>query len=91
MKARIHNMLNSDEMKQKNLLKFISALTKIETIEIIGTARLLGASLIGINSEELNQLEKKDFSDVLADMLDRFSKLNLDQQRALLKILKAAK
>ena len=71
------------DLNEKKLLEMV---VKMQPIEFVGLAKLLGAQLI--QEKEDNKLEAKPFSDVLEDVLARFQKLNRQRKREILKLIK---
>lgn len=67
----------------KEIDKFIDLIVKLEPIEFMGLARVLGV--------KLNEDDKpRDFEPVFAEVLERFSKCNRTRRHELLKLVKTA-
>ena len=62
---------------------FLEDIAKLEAVEFIGLARLLGVELL--EGEELRSME-----DIVDDVMVKFSKLNRKKRRELKEIVRAA-
>lgn len=85
-------------MDKNNRTKtFMELLVGLEAVEFIGLCKFLGVKLIEekdepapttSNNETPQKSETRDFSDLLSDLLQKFSNLSRPRQRELIKILK---
>lgn len=85
-------------MDKNNRTKtFMELLVGLEAIEFVGLCKFLGVRLIEEksesapitpNNEASQKSETRDFSDLLSDLLQKFSNLSRPRQRELIKILK---
>jgi hypothetical protein len=70
--------------EQKQVLSFLKYLKKLEVIETIGVARLLGVQVMNSDNTERNGDE------ILFDICEAFNKVNSNMRKELLKVLKEA-
>ncbi|MBR4155407.1 MAG: hypothetical protein IKU01_01710 [Bacteroidales bacterium] len=66
---------------------FIQRLSKLNAIEVVGVAKMLGVEVI--EGEKLEG-EHREFHDVLGEMIENFCGLGRRQRRNLLKIMDKA-
>ena len=70
----------------KEIDKFITLLVNLQPVEFMGLARVLKVRLY-TNEEER---EPREFEDVFAEVLERFSKCNRTRRREIIRLIKAA-
>lgn len=74
----------------KSNMQLMDQITKMEPLEFAGLARLLGVSIVEDNPDK--EAEKKviprSFSDVLADVMAKFSGLGRNRKREIIKLVK---
>ncbi len=82
-------------MKKNNeVLKFLKYLTKLEIIEAVGIARLLGVELVVRNDNESTEsqpsasITEKDYDTILSEMVDAFVSTTKNKRRFILSIMK---
>lgn len=78
----------------KTVEKLFNLIPKLETVQFIGLARLLGVKLVVLGEpdpETSKQVaEPRPFTEVLEDMLRAFEKLNRKRQREVFQLVKQA-
>jgi len=67
--------------------EFLEDIAKLEAIEFIGLAKLLGVELLEGEGESE---ELRPMGDIVNDIMVKFSKLNRNKRRELKKIVRAA-
>ena len=74
--------------------QLIKMIPQLEAVEFMGLARLLKVKLVtekDLNAEKLeDKYEPREFTDVFAEMLEKFEKLNRARKREILKLIKVA-
>ena len=70
---------------------FILALSKLAPDQLVGTARVLGVSIMTDEKDEKGNYQVRDGVDIINDMMNAYAALNRKQRRNLLKIVKAAR
>ena len=71
-------------MDKKNInMKLVDSISKMEPIEFIGLARLLGVKLISADEDGA----PREFVDVLTDIMEKFNALNRTRKREILKLV----
>ena len=71
-------------MDKKNInMKLVDSISKMEPIEFIGLARLLGVKLISADEGGA----PREFVDVLTDIMEKFNALNRTRKREILKLV----
>ena len=70
----------------KNLQKFIFAVSKLDTLEFIGLVKVMGIEIFN-NDEEKTP---KKFEDLMSDIIDKYILLSRTQRRTIMKIVKMA-
>ncbi len=74
----------------KSNMQLMDQITKMEPLEFAGLAKLLGVAIVEDNLDE--EAEKKvvprSFTDVLSDVMAKFSKLGRSRKREILKLVK---
>lgn len=82
--------------QDKQLLKFLTYLQKLEIIEAIGVARLLKVDLVvrkddtDANGEEKPSIEEKEYDVILSEIIDAFIAAPKNKRKNILDIMKAA-
>lgn len=75
-------------MNEKKTQQFLGDIAKLEAVEFIGLAKLLGVKLL----EGKGESEKlRPMGDIVNDIMVKFSKLNRNKRRELGKIVRAAR
>ena len=78
----------------KPIEQLISLIPKLEAVEFMGLARVLGVSVIEEADMTAEKLEDKykprEFNDVFSDILSHFNKLNRARKREILRLVKIA-
>lgn len=76
----------------KSNMQLIEMICKMQPIEFVGLARLLGVQVLKLNSnlesEEDKKYQPRSFADVLEDVLAAFEKLNRTRKREIIKLVK---
>lgn len=74
----------------KSNMQLMDQITKMEPLEFAGLAKLLGVAIVEDNPDK--EAEKKvvprSFTDVLSDVMAKFSKLGRTKKREILKLVK---
>lgn len=78
-------MNDEKELSSKELIRFITLITKIESAYFMGIARIME---IHIYEGEDN---KRPYEDILSDMIDTYIGYNRTQRKNLMKIIKKVK
>lgn len=73
--------------KEKQTETFFQRLVKLNAVEVIGVAQMLGVEVI--EGEKLEG-DSRDFGAVMVEMIDKFSELDRRRRRNLLKIMEKA-
>ena len=80
----------------RQVLKFLSHLRKLEVIEAIGIARLLKVDLLtraddaDPDTQARATIQEKEYDIILSEMMDAFIKLPREQRKMILNIMKEA-
>lgn len=75
-------------MNERETQQFLGDIAKLEAVEFIGLAKLLGVKLL----EGKGESEKlRPMGDIVNDIMVKFSKLNRNKRRELGKIVRAAR
>lgn len=78
-------------MKKDLNTRFLIEVSKIKEPEIfLGVARILKVKLVSEEKDEEGRLISRDFSDILTDLIDSYSKSERRRKRELLKIIEKA-
>lgn len=74
----------------KSNMQLIDQISKMEPLDFVGLAKLLGVQVIEQNNdiEGEKQLNVRNFSDVFADVMAKFNGLNRTRKREILKLVK---
>ena len=74
----------------KSNMQLIDQISKMEPLDFVGLAKLLGVQVIAQNNdiEGEKQLNVRNFSDVFADVMAKFNGLNRTRKREILKLVK---
>lgn len=75
--------------EEKKIKEFRLLLLKLEEVEFLGVARLLGVQLF-TDREEKDRFIPKDFWEILEEVEDAFSRAPRDKRRFLIRTLKKA-
>lgn len=73
-----------------NTEKLLVIIPKLELVEFMGLARLLGVKLYKDEKDEEGHFINRPFSEVLEDIMVRFDKLDRTKKREILRLLKKA-
>lgn len=79
------------EKETKITLNFITALTKLTPIELMGAATMLNVSVYEKGKEKkpsLTEAKPRPVEEVIIDLLDAFNALELIQKQNMIKLLK---
>ena len=65
-------------------------ITKMEPLEFVGLARLLGVAVVedNLDKESEQKVTPRSFSDVLSDVMAKFNMLGRTRKREILKLVK---
>ena len=74
----------------KTVEKLFDLIPKLEPVQFIGLARLLGVKLIDLEKSDEKGAEPRQFTEVLEDVLRAFEKLNRKRQREVFQLVKQA-
>jgi hypothetical protein len=80
----------------RQVLKFLSYLRKLEVIEAIGLARMLNVDLLvvedDVDPDHVNKasIKEKEYDIILSEMIDAFIKMKREKRKMFLKIMKEA-
>ena len=80
----------------RQVLKFLSYLRRLEVIEAIGLARILKVDLLVVadgtdsNEQEKPSIQEKEYDIILSEMIDAFIKMKREQRKTILNIMKEA-
>lgn len=79
--------------QQKDVLKFITLLAKLEPLELIGVSQILGVEIINIDVKgEGNKVMAHSTANIaeniISESIDAFLQLNRQQRKNLFKILR---
>ena len=74
----------------KSNMQLIDQISKMEPLDFVGLAKLLGVQVIEQNNDidGEKQLNVRNFSDVFADVMAKFNGLNRTRKREILKLVK---
>lgn len=75
----------------KSSMQLIEQICRMEPLEFAGLARLLGVQIVELNNEstdEKNKYKPRSFTDVIAEVLDKYEKLNRVRKREIFKLIK---
>ena len=76
----------------KPVEKLLVLIPKLEAVEFIGLARLLGVPVVAkkeeVAADDKEKYEPREFLDILEDILAKFDKLGRARQRELIKLIK---
>ena len=78
----------------RQVLKFLSYLRKLEVIEAIGLARILKVDLLVVadgaepNEQGKPSIQEKEYDIILSEMIDAFIKMKREQRKTILNIMK---
>ena len=78
-------------VNEKEFMSFVEKVSKLETMEFLGVARILSVPLV-IESEDkdIEKAQGREFDAILSDMMDAYISLNRTQRRNLDAIIKKA-
>lgn len=71
---------------EKNLIKFVKEISKLEPIEFMGLAKILNIELVENNEKKT----PRTFETVMSEIIDKYIKLSRTQRRSVMKIVKNA-
>ena len=72
-------------------MQLIEQISKMEPVEFLGLARLLGVQVLEENKEvtgDKDKLKPRSFADVLEDVMTKFEKQNRGRKREIIKLVK---
>lgn len=72
-------------------MQLIEQISKMEPVEFLGLARLLGVQVLEENkeaTEDKDKLKPRSFADVLEDVMAKFDKQNRGRKREIIKLVK---
>ena len=72
-------------------MQLIEQISKMEPVEFLGLARLLGVQVLEENKEATGDKDKfkpRSFADVLEDVMAKFEKQNRGRKREIIKLVK---
>ena len=72
-------------------MQLIEQISKMEPVEFLGLARLLGVQVLEENKEATEDKDKfkpRSFADVLEDVLAKYEKQNRSRKREIIKLVK---
>lgn len=72
-------------------MQLIEQICKLEPVEFLGLARLLGVQVLEENKEAISEKDKfkpRSFADVLEEVMQKYEKQNRSRKREILKLLK---
>lgn len=86
-----------NNLSQKQMNQFIRYIPLLEPQEFIGLAKLLGVEIVEQSTPKYDEDKKvevevnpREFTDVLEDMLENFKKSNRKRRREFMKLLRSA-
>lgn len=85
-----------NKKKNRDVLKFLQYLTKLEIIEAIGIARLLGVELVtredgtDADDQEKASLSEKDYDVILSEIIDAFVSTSKSKRKFILSLMEAS-
>ena len=74
----------------KSNMQLMDQVTKMEPLEFAGLAKLLGVAIVedNLDKEAEKKVVPRSFTDVLSDVMAKFSKLGRSRKREILKLVK---
>lgn len=74
----------------KSNIQLMDQITKMEPLEFAGLAKLLGVAIVedNLDKEAEKKVVPRSFTDVLSDVMAKFSKLGRSRKREILKLVK---
>ena len=72
-------------------MQLIEQISKMEPVEFLGLARLLGVQVLEENkeaTEDKDKLKPRSFANVLEDVMAKFEKQNRGRKREIIKLVK---
>lgn len=80
-----------DKREQRMVLDFISELTRLEPMELLGAARMLNVEIFETspdNKPRLSEAQVRPIDMIIIDLLEGFDALNYEHKKNMLKLLK---
>ena len=77
----------------KSNMQLIDLISKMEPLDFVGLAKLLGVQVVepNNNTEDEKKFKPRNFSDVFADVMAKYNGLNRSRKREILKLIKKTK
>lgn len=74
----------------KSNMQLIDLISKMEPLDFVGLAKLLGVQVVepNDNAEDEKKFKPRNFSDVFADVMAKYNGLNRSRKREILKLIK---
>ena len=74
----------------KSNMQLIDLISKMEPLDFVGLAKLLGVQVVepNDNTEDEKKFKPRNFSDVFADVMAKYNGLNRSRKREILKLIK---
>ena len=74
----------------KSNMQLIDLISKMEPLDFVGFAKLLGVQVVepNDNAEDEKKFKPRNFSDVFADVMAKYNGLNRSRKREILKLIK---
>lgn len=74
----------------KSNMQLIDLISKMEPLDFVGLAKLLGVQVVepNDNTEDEKKFKPRNFSDVFADVMAKYDGLNRSRKREILKLVK---
>ena len=74
----------------KSNMQLIDQISKMEPLDFVGLAKLLGVQVVepNDNAEDEKKFKPRSFSDVFADVMAKYNGLNRSRKREILKLIK---
>jgi hypothetical protein len=90
---RARNSKGVNIMKQT--AKLLELIPKLQPIEFVGLARLLGVPVVAkkeeVAADDEHKYEPREFLDIFKEVLDAFDKLGRARQREIIKLIKKSR
>lgn len=78
------------KQEQKSILDFITTLTKLSPIEMLGISTILKVPIYAATDQKpkLEDAETRPIEEIIGDMIEAFHVLNREQKRNMLRLMK---
>ena len=80
-----------DKREQRMVLDFITELTQLEPIELLGAAHMLNVNIYETNPDNkpgLDEAQIRPIDTIIIELLDNFDALSYEHKKNMLKLLK---